>query len=90
MATPTINNLQLDKTSYTPGETAKLTFDAQDPDTRSSVVTVTVTDSTGASGTAEVTLNAVDPVSATVTDSSGRVWTKGTVVGTTYTWTATV
>lgn len=90
MAAPVITNVSLDKASYAPGETAVLTFDATDPDTKTLQVTIKVSDNSGASGTQVVDLVVTDPLSATVTDTDGRVWTHVSTVGTTQTWSATV
>jgi len=74
MANPVVS-ASLNKSTYTPGETAILTVDYSDADNTSYAVTVTVTDATGASGVATVTLVKNDTLTKTVTDSTGGTWT---------------
>lgn len=73
MAAPQVT-AQLDKTAYAPGELMTLTVDHADTDRQSLTVSVTVTDSTGATGTAQVTTQ-IDQGTVTVTSSPAKVWT---------------
>lgn len=75
MANPTVSNATLDKSTYAPGNAVRLKFDVADADTKQSKVTVTVTDSTGATGTTELTLTKVDALTVAVTDPD-RTWVK--------------
>lgn len=75
MASPTVT-ASLDKPAYAPGEQMTLTVTYGDPDTEALTVTVVVTDREGnTSAPAEVTA-IIDPLTLTVTDDSGRTWTK--------------
>lgn len=89
MANPTVA-ASLNKAAYSPGETATLTVTYGDSDNSTSTVTVTVTDQAGGTGTSTVTLVKQDAVSASVTDSSGRSWTKQSDTGSVAVFTATV
>lgn len=80
----------LDKTSYNVGDTATLTVNYSDPNSSSLSVTVSVADSAG-NKSAPVTVAAViDPAQATVTDTSGRTWTKQSDNGAVAVFTATI
>jgi hypothetical protein len=75
MPAPTVS-ASLDKTAYQPDETMTLTVTYSDPDTEAVTVTVVVTDSQGNTSDPATVTAVVDPSVLTVTDSSGRVWTK--------------
>lgn len=90
MTAPTITNLALDKSSYQPGDKARLTFDAADADSKTVTVTITVKDSSGAEGTLTTPLTITDKLTTTVTDTDGRTWTKVSENGATQVWEATV
>ncbi|PZG17468.1 hypothetical protein C1I95_15530 [Micromonospora craterilacus] len=75
MAAPTAT-ASLNATSYAPGAQMLLTVNYNDPDTKALTVTVVVTDTQGNSS-APVKVGAViDPLTITVTDDSGRTWTR--------------
>jgi hypothetical protein len=88
MASPTVSAV-LDKATYVPGAPIVLTVSYNDPDTATSVITVTGTDAAGHPATVTVTLAVVDPVTVTVTDTKGHVWTKGADNGAQVTFTTT-
>lgn len=75
MATPTVT-VALNAAVYAPGDEMIMTVSYRDADTRPVTVTVVVTDVWGrSSAPAQVTV-VVDPPTLTVTDDSGRAWTK--------------
>lgn len=74
MAVPTVS-ASLDKAKYAPGETMTLTVNYSDTDTQSVTVTVTASDSSGNSSNPVNVSCVIDPVSLSVSDSGGRVWT---------------
>ncbi|MFC0002837.1 hypothetical protein [Micromonospora siamensis] len=75
MAAPSAS-ASLNATTFSPGEQMLLTVTYSDPDTQQVTVTVVVTDSKGNSSN-PVKVNAViDPLTVTVTDDSGRTWTR--------------
>lgn len=86
MSAPTCS-ASLNKATYAPGETMTLTVNYGDPDRRTDTVTITVTDSTGLTGTASTTL-VMDPLTLAVSDSSGRVWAKQSDTGSVAVYTA--
>lgn len=88
MAAPTVS-ASLDKTTYQPDETMTLTVTYADPDTEAVTVTIVVTDSQGNTSNPAVVTAVVDPSVLTVTDSSGRVWTKASDNGSVAVYTAT-
>jgi uncharacterized protein YfaS (alpha-2-macroglobulin family) len=88
MAAP-ILNLSLDKGSYAPGETARLTVSYSDPDNATTTLSVTGTDSGGNPATMTVQLVVADPVTLTVTDPA-RTWTKVSDTGAVAIYSATV
>jgi hypothetical protein len=74
VAAPTVT-AALNKSAYAPGETMTLTVDHADTDRAAMTISITVTDSTGATGTA--TANCViDQGTVTVTSSPARTWTQ--------------
>jgi hypothetical protein len=89
MAAPVVT-ASLDKATYKPGEKPLLTISYGDADTKALKVTIAVTDSSG-NVSAPVTVNAViDPLILTVTDASGRPWTKVSDNGAVAVYTTTV
>ncbi|MEV0807238.1 hypothetical protein [Micromonospora sp. NPDC050200] len=75
MAAPTVT-ASLNAATYSPGDQMTLTVTYGDPDTRAVTVTIVVTDAQGNSS-APVRANAViDPLTVTVTDDTGRTWTR--------------
>lgn len=81
MAAPSVTAV-LDKPAYAPGETMVLTVDHADTDRSELTVTVTVTDSTGATGTT-TSQCVIDQGVVNVTSSPARVWTlqPGSTIG---------
>lgn len=76
MANPTVS-ASLNKASFAPSEQMILTVSYGDTDNNALNVTVVVTDSAGnSSSPVVVTANIADPVTVSVTDDSGRTWTK--------------
>lgn len=72
MATPTVS-ASFNKSAYAPGELMTLTVDHADADRLTFSAVVTVTDSTGASGTATVSA-VVDSGTVTVVSTPARPW----------------
>lgn len=79
MANPTVS-LQLNKSTFAPGELGELTVTYGDADNTSTVKTITVTgtdqDGNEAVATVSYTVKNTDTVTLTVTDSSGAVLTQ--------------
>lgn len=91
MAAPVVS-CTLDKSSYAIGQTMTLTITATDADAKSGTVSVVVTDAEGNASTAVVSPYTItDVMSAAVTDSNGKVFSRVTGAGVfpaTYTATA--
>ncbi|MEV6812173.1 hypothetical protein [Micromonospora sp. NPDC051296] len=75
MAAPTAT-ASLNATSYAPGAQMLLTVNYSDPDTKALTVTVVVTDTQGNSSAPVKVSAVIDPLTVTVTDDSGRTWTR--------------
>ncbi|MGC5052874.1 hypothetical protein ACLQ2S_15635 [Micromonospora sp. DT48] len=75
MAAPTVN-VSMNPTTYSPGEQMLLTVNYGDPDNQRLTLTITVADAQG-NRSAPVSVTAViDPLTLTVTDDSGRTWSR--------------
>ncbi|QOC90871.1 hypothetical protein [Micromonospora craniellae] len=75
MAAPTVT-AALNASSYAPGAQMLLTVTYGDPDTKTLTVTVVVTDAQGNSSAPAKATAVIDPLTVTVTDASGRTWTR--------------
>ncbi|MFF5171787.1 hypothetical protein ACFY3U_04025 [Micromonospora sp. NPDC000089] len=75
MAAPTVT-ASLNAATYSPGDQMTLTVSYGDPDTRPVTVTIVVTDAQGNSSAPAKVGVVIDPLTVTVTDDSGRAWTK--------------
>ncbi|MEH1055373.1 hypothetical protein V6U89_09210 [Micromonospora sp. CPCC 206171] len=75
MAAPTVT-ASLNAATYSPGDQMTLTVTYGDPDTRPLTVTVVVTDAQGNSSAPVKVTAVIDPLTLTVTDDSGRTWTR--------------
>ncbi|MFV2101288.1 hypothetical protein [Micromonospora sp. LOL_024] len=75
MAAPTVT-ASLNATSFAPGATMLLTITYGDPDNKALTVTVVVTDAQGNSSAPVKVSAVIDPLTLTVTDTSGRAWTR--------------
>ncbi|GAB3189535.1 hypothetical protein FHX75_13640 [Micromonospora palomenae] len=75
MAAPTVT-ASLNAATYSPGDQMTLTITYGDPDTRPLTVTVVVTDAQGNSSAPVKVTAVIDPLTLTVTDDSGRTWTR--------------
>jgi len=87
MPAPTVS-ASLDKAAYQPDETMTLTVSYSDPDTEAVTVTIVVTDSQGNTSDPATVTAVVDPSVLTVTDTSGREWTKASDNGSVAVYTA--
>jgi hypothetical protein len=82
MAVPTVS-ASLNKPSYAPGETMILSIIYGDIDNQQLKVTIMVEDSQGnKSAPVTIAANIVDPLTISVSDVDGRVWTKQSDSGT--------
>jgi hypothetical protein len=77
MATPVINSITVVPDPVPTGQTATITIDASDPDARTVMFDVTVTDSAGNTATGQITGSVTDPLSYAVTADSGTVTATG-------------
>ncbi|MBQ1020943.1 hypothetical protein KBX71_24125 [Micromonospora sp. D93] len=75
MAAPTVT-AALNASVFTPGEQMLLTVTYSDADTKPLTVTIVVTDAQGNSSAPVKVAAVIDPLTVTVTDNSGRVWTR--------------
>lgn len=75
MAAPTVT-VALNAAVYAPGDDMRMTVTYSDADTRPVTVTVVVTDVRGHSSAPAQVTAVFDPLTLTVTDDSGRAWTK--------------
>ncbi|MFI7607885.1 hypothetical protein ACIBTV_22465 [Micromonospora sp. NPDC049366] len=81
MAAPTVT-ASLNAASYSPGDPMTLTVTYGDADTRPLTVTIVVTDAQGNSSAPVRVAAVIDPLTLTVTDDSGRDWTRLSDTGT--------
>ncbi|MEV4657873.1 hypothetical protein [Micromonospora sp. NPDC049301] len=75
MAAPTAT-AALSASTYSPGEQMLLTVTYSDADTTPLTVTIVVTDAQGNSSAPVKVTAVIDPLTLTVTDDSGRTWTR--------------
>ncbi|MFG1918645.1 hypothetical protein [Micromonospora sp. NPDC048898] len=75
MAAPTAT-ATLTAPVYSPGDQMLLTVTYADADTKPLTVTIVVTDAQGNSSAPVKVTAVIDPLTLTVTDSSGRIWTR--------------
>ncbi|MEU4781320.1 hypothetical protein [Micromonospora sp. NPDC023633] len=75
MAAPTAT-ASLNASTYSPGDQMILTVTYGDADTKPVTVTIVVTDAQGNSSAPVRVTAVIDPLTLTVTDDSGRTWTK--------------
>ncbi|GIJ78546.1 hypothetical protein SAMN05443287_109110 [Micromonospora phaseoli] len=75
MAAPTVT-ASLNATSFAPGAQMLLTITYGDLDNKTLTVTVVVTDTQGNSSAPVKVSAVIDPLVVTVTDTSGRAWTR--------------
>ncbi|MGK5674391.1 hypothetical protein ACSNOB_16290 [Micromonospora sp. URMC 106] len=75
MAAPTAT-ASLNASTYSPGDQMTLTVTYGDADTKPVTVTIVVTDAQGNSSAPVKVTAVIDPLTVTVTDSSGRTWTR--------------
>ncbi|TDC39650.1 hypothetical protein E1211_03610 [Micromonospora sp. 15K316] len=75
MAAPTAS-ASLNASTYSPGDQMNLTVTYGDADTRPLTLTIVVTDAAGNSSAPIRVAAVIDPLTVTVTDDSGRTWTR--------------
>ncbi|MFF0154418.1 hypothetical protein [Micromonospora sp. NPDC005203] len=75
MAAPTAT-ASLNASTYPPGAQMLLTVTYSDADTKPLTVTIVVTDAQGNSSAPVKVTAVIDPLTLTVTDNSGRTWTR--------------
>ncbi|MET8351834.1 MULTISPECIES: hypothetical protein [unclassified Micromonospora] len=66
----------LSASAYSPGDQMLLTVTYSDTDTKPLTVTIVVTDAQGNSSAPVKVTAVIDPLTLTVTDDSGRTWTR--------------
>ncbi|MER7892422.1 hypothetical protein AB0C04_06930 [Micromonospora sp. NPDC048909] len=75
MAAPSAT-ASLNASTYSPGDQMTLTVTYSDADTKPLTVTIVVTDAQGNSSAPVRVAAVIDPLTVTVTDDSGRTWTR--------------
>ncbi|MEV7988427.1 hypothetical protein [Micromonospora sp. NPDC085948] len=75
MAAPTVT-ASLNASAFPPGAQMLLTATYSDADTKPLTVTIVVTDAQGNSSAPVKVTAVIDPLTLTVTDNSGRTWTR--------------
>ncbi|MER7417201.1 hypothetical protein ABT346_10500 [Micromonospora peucetia] len=75
MAAPTAT-ASLNASTYSPGDQMILTVSYGDADTKPVTVTIVVTDAQGNSSAPVKVTAVIDPLTLTVTDDSGRTWSR--------------
>ena len=75
MATPTVT-AALNGSVFTPGQQMLLTVTYSDADTQPLTVTIVITDAQGNSSAPVKATAVIDPLTLTVSDTSGRTWTR--------------
>ncbi|MEU4399014.1 hypothetical protein ACIQH6_26275 [Micromonospora orduensis] len=75
MANPIVT-AALNASVYAPGDQMLLTVTYSDADTKPLTVTIVVTDAQGNSSAPVKVAAVIDPLTLTVTDDSGRTWTR--------------
>ncbi|MEU9510118.1 hypothetical protein AB0D32_27995 [Micromonospora sp. NPDC048170] len=75
MAAPTAT-ASLNASTYSPGDQMILTVTYGDADTQPVTVTIVVTDAQGNSSAPVSVTAVIDPLTLTVTDDSGRTWSR--------------
>jgi hypothetical protein len=75
MAAPTVT-ASLNASTYSPGDQMLLTVTYSDADTKALTVTIVVTDAQGNSSAPVKVTAVIDPLTLSVTDNSGRTWTR--------------
>ncbi|MBQ0991211.1 hypothetical protein PSH03_004324 [Micromonospora sp. PSH03] len=75
MAAPTAT-AALNASVFAPGDQMLLTITYSDADTKPLTVTIVVTDAQGNSSAPVKVTAVIDPLTVTVTDNSGRTWTR--------------
>ncbi|MCO1597256.1 hypothetical protein M8C17_19055 [Micromonospora sp. RHAY321] len=75
MAAPTAT-AALSASVYAPGDQMLLTVTYSDADTKPLTVTIVVSDAQGNSSAPVRVTAIIDPLAVTVTDNSGRIWTR--------------
>ncbi|MEU4679868.1 hypothetical protein [Micromonospora sp. NPDC023737] len=75
MAAPTAS-ASLNASTYSPGDQMNLTVTYGDTDSRPLTITIVVTDAQGNSSAPVRVAAVIDPLTVTVSDDSGRSWTR--------------
>jgi hypothetical protein len=76
----------LDAAAYSPGDRMTLTVTYGDADTQTVTITFAVTDARGNSSAPTEATVVIDPLTVTVSDDSGRTWTRLSDTGTVATY----